>query len=152
MTPGLLRHRHLLAVVLAAVGLASLIGGCSDDDGGSAEELCSLVGDGRSYEALFAEGFDPTEPDRAVAQLRSAQVDLAALRVAAPSSLHGALDDEARYLAALLDAVSSADPDDPAAVVGAVNALDEERTAAEAAAAELSEFAEENCSTPSTSG
>ena len=139
-------RRSAAGAVALAVLLLGSAASCSDDDGGDdATELCALVGDGRGYAPLFEGGFDPTDRDRALAQLRAATVDLGELRGAAPSSLHAAIDDEVRYLDALVEVIEASDPDDPAAVVDAVNGLDEEREAAEVAGLELATFQAEHC-------
>ncbi len=145
-----MRGRRPTAAGAAALALAlalALAVGCSDDDAGTSEELCALVGDGGSFTALFEQGFDPTDTERALAQLEAASVDLAELRAAAPSSVRDAIDAEVAYVDALLDVVEDVDPDDPAAVVNAVNGLDEERDAAEVAGLELQAFEAEHCRT-----
>jgi hypothetical protein len=129
----------LVALLVVATGAA-----CSDD-GGSDEELCALVEDSSAYAGRFGQGLDPTDTERALEQLRSARADLARLRAAAPSSVRGALDDELRYVDALVDVIEDVDPEDPGAVVAAVNALEDQRAAADVAALELAAWAEEAC-------
>jgi Spy/CpxP family protein refolding chaperone len=134
-------RRAALAAAVVVVAAAA----CSDDDGGgTAAELDALVADGR-HAGLFSDGFDPTDRDRALAQLRAAEVDRDELRAAAPGDLRAASDDEIRYVEALVEAVEGTDPDDPAQVVAAVNALDDEREAAEVAALDLAAFQAEQC-------
>ena len=128
-----------------ALGAAAVGGGGCSDDGGSDEELCALVEDATAFEGRFGEGLDPTDTERALEQLRSARADLARLRAAAPSAVDGALDDELAYIDALIDVVETVDPADPNAVVRAVNALEEQRAAADVAALELQEWADETC-------
>jgi hypothetical protein len=135
------------AVVALCVALAT---GCSDDDGGSSEELCALVGDGRAFATLFEDGLDPTDTERALAQLEAASVDLGELRAVAPSSVRGALDDELAYVEAVLEVLETVDPDDAAAVVAAINALEDERDAAEVASLELAAFQAEHCGSPTS--
>jgi hypothetical protein len=135
---------------MAVVLLAVVGGGCSDGKGGSAEQLCGIVGSG-SFSDLFSSGFDPTDTDRALAQLRAATVDLDQLHDAAPSEVRGAVQDELSYLTALTKVLEDVDPDDPAAVVTAVNALRAQRTAAQAASAKLQTYQDAHCGgTPST--
>jgi Spy/CpxP family protein refolding chaperone len=144
------RRVRRAAALAAALATVASTAACSDDDGGgTAAELCALVADGR-HANLFAEGFDPTDRARALAQLRAAEVDLDELLAAAPGDLRAAIDDEIRYVEALLEAVEGTDPDDPAAVVSAVNALDEEREAAEVAALDLAAFQAEQCGRSAT--
>jgi hypothetical protein len=130
-----------LALVLGAGPVAVA---CSDD-GGSDEELCALVRDTTAYQGRFGEGLDPTDADRALEQLRSARADLVRLRAAAPSAVDGALDDEVTYLDAIIQVIEDVDPADPNAVVRAVNALEEQRAAADVAALELQQWADETC-------
>jgi hypothetical protein len=130
-----------LVLLLAAVSIVA----CSDDDAGSAEELCSVVGDGRSFTALFDQGFDPTDTQRALSQLAAAKVDLDQLRRAAPAEVRDDLDAEIRYLDAVTRILRGEDPDDPAAVVAAINGLAEERSAAQVASLVLGEFQAQHC-------
>jgi uncharacterized membrane protein YccC len=135
--------RAVAALAMLAVGVTTAA--CSDNGGDEGTDaLCALVGQGGQHR-LFEEGFDPTDRSRAVTQLRSALVELGELRAASPSSARDAVDDEVHYLESLLAAVESTDPDDPAAMVAAVNGLDEEREAAEAAARELAELQARSC-------
>jgi hypothetical protein len=144
-------RRSVRARLLTAAGVVALAvvlaGACSEEESGSPDQLCALVGDGRAFTGLFEQGFDPTDTERALAQLQAAAVDLAELREAAPSEVRDAIDDEVAYVDALLEVVEDVDPDDPAAVVDAVNALDGERDAAEVAALELQAFQTEHCGT-----
>lgn len=137
-----------MALLLSGV---ALVVACSDDEGGSTEELCSVVGDGRSFTALFEQGFDPTDTQRALAQLAAAQVDLDQIRGAAPSELRDELDAEIRYLDAVTAILQGEGADDPAAVVAAINALSEERAAAQVASLVLGEFQAEHCTGTSSS-
>jgi hypothetical protein len=137
------RARLALPLVLL-LAVASVVA-CSDDDAGSAEELCSVVGDGRSFTALFDQGFDPTDTQRALSQLAAAKVDLDQLRRAAPAEVRDDLDAEIRYLDAVTRILRGEDPDDPAAVVTAINGLAEERSAAQVASLVLGEFQAQHC-------
>lgn len=104
-----------------------------------------MVGDGRSFSALFEQGFDPTDTQRARSQLAAAQVDLDQLRRAAPAEVRDDLDAEIRYLDAVAAVLEQEDPDDPAAVVAAINGLSEERSAAQVASLVLEEFEAQHC-------
>ena len=137
------RARLALPLVLLLAAVSGVA--CSDDDAGSAEELCSVVGDGRSFTALFDQGFDPTDTQRAQAQLDAARVDLDQLRRAAPAEVRDDLDAEIRYLDAVTRILQGEDPDDPAAVVAAINGLAEERSAAQVASLVLGEFQAQHC-------
>jgi hypothetical protein len=143
---------HRRAAAAAAVLLLAVVGGaCSDGKGGSARQLCGIVGSG-SFSELFQSGFDPTDTDRALAQLRAATVDLDQLHDAAPSEVRGAVTDEQAYIDALTKVLEDVSRDDPAAVVAAVNGLGAQRTAAQAASARLQAYQDAHCggTTPST--
>lgn len=140
----LLRRRRA-AHLLVAIGVLA-VGACSKgDDAGSAEELCAVLGDGRAYTALFQQGFDPTDTQRALAQLEAASVDLDQLWEAAPADLRDDIDAERAYLDAMDRVIRRVDSDDPAAVVADINALGDERAAAEVASLELRAFARASC-------
>jgi hypothetical protein len=136
--------RRGAGALLLAVALVALGAGCSDD-GGSDEALCALVGDTSAFTGRFGEGLDPTDTERALDQLGSARADLRRLRAAAPSAVDDALDDELAYVDALIEVIETVDAADPADVVVAINALDEERAAAEVAALELEDWTDEAC-------
>ncbi|MDP1819773.1 MAG: hypothetical protein Q8K58_07750 [Acidimicrobiales bacterium] len=133
----------VLVGVLAAVVLTGT--SCSDDDDGSAAELCEVLASGRSFGTLFEGGLDPTDTDRALEQLRVAQVDLQQLRDAAPSEARDDLEAELDYVDALVEVLERVDPDDPAAVVAEVNGLAAQRREVEAAARDLAAFEAERC-------
>jgi hypothetical protein len=124
------------------------VGGCSDG-GGSAAELCRAVGSG-GFEQVFRQGFDPTDTDRALAQLRTAAVDLDELHAAAPSEVRGAVRDELAYVDAVTKVVRRTDPDDQEAVVAGVNGLAKERAAAQAASATLAAYQQAHCTSTTT--
>jgi hypothetical protein len=132
-----------IAAALAG-GLALLTVACSED-GGSAEELCAVLDGGRSFGTLFEGGLDPTDTERALEQLRVARVDLEQLHDAAPSEVRDDLQVELDYVEALTEVVETVDPDDPAAVVDAVNALGERKAAVEAAAVRLRAYEADHC-------
>jgi hypothetical protein len=134
-----------VAALAIAGGLALGGSACSDDGSGSAEELCAVLDGGRSFGTLFEGGLDPTDTERSLEQLRVAHVDLEQLRDAAPSEVRDDLEVELDYVESLIEVLETVDPDDPAAVVAAVNALADQRGAVEAAAIELRAFQTDNC-------
>jgi hypothetical protein len=136
------RRAAVAAVALLAV--VTLGGGCSSGKSGSPEQLCSIVGSGRFGE-LFQRGLDPTDTDQALAQLRAAAIDLGQLRDAAPSEVRSAVKDELAYISAVTQVLQDVSPDDPAAVVNAVNALKAQRDAAQAASATLQAYQRAHC-------
>jgi hypothetical protein len=143
-------RRRPAAVGVLALLLAGLVGSACSPKAGSAEELCSVLGDGRSFTSLFEQGFDPTDPQRAAAQLQAAKVDLDQLHDAAPSEVRDSLEAETRYLDAVLDILERSDPDDPAAIVAAINGLGDERHAAEVGSLDLRSYQEAHCGATTT--
>lgn len=138
-----------VAAAVLLLAWAGGIGACSDD-GDSADQLCTLVGDGRTFTDVFQQGLDPTDTDLALAQLKVASIDLEQLHDAAPSEVRGALRDEIAYVDALTAVLQRVDPDDAAAVVAEVNALKDQREAATRGAGELRTFQDEHCGGPSS--
>jgi hypothetical protein len=134
--PAVLVGTALLAIALAA--------GCSDDEAGSPEELCGALGDGQAFSAAF-EGFDPTDTDTALEQLRDARVDLGRLREAAPSEVRGDVTVEIDYVQGLIEALEEAGPSDPTAAVGAVRQVTEEHPDVQQAADRLEAWTESTC-------
>jgi hypothetical protein len=135
---------RLAAGALGLAALTGAVGACSKEHG-SPEALCSVLGDGRAYTALFEQGFDPTDSQRALAQVQAARVDLDQLRDAAPADVRDDLDKEMAYLDAVKGVIERVDPDDPAAVVAGINDLSDERSAAQVASLELRSFEQVHC-------
>lgn len=138
-----MRAARITIVALVAVVAGGT--GCSRGGSGSAEQLCAVLDGGRSFDTLFAGGLDPTDTERALEQLRLARVDLEQLRDASPSSVRDDLAAELDYVKALIDVLEVVDPDDPSAVVAAVNGLAPRKPTVEAAAARLDAYATEHC-------
>lgn len=136
-------RRSTAALVLAATVVLGM--GACHDDAGDADQLCASLGDGRAFTALFEHGFDPTDTERALTQLEAARVDLDQLHDAAPAEVRDDLQQEVRYLDAVKDVLQRVDPDDPAAVVAAINDLSDERSAAQVASLELRSFEQVHC-------
>lgn len=130
---------------LCAAALIVIVSGCSDEETGSAEELCAAVGDGgQSFDATF-EGFDPTDTDTALEQLRAARVRLGELRDVAPSEVRGDLTEEIDYLQALIAALEEVGPNDPAAAVRRVQQTADEHPDVQQAADRLEAWTETSC-------
>jgi hypothetical protein len=138
-------RRPIAVGALALLLAAAASGAACSPKSGSAEELCSVLGDGRSFTSLFEQGFDPTDPQRATTQLQAAKVDLEQLHDAAPSEVRDDLEAETRYLDAVLAVLQRSDPDDPAAIVAGINGLGDERHAAEVASLELRSYQSAHC-------
>lgn len=128
------------AVVL--FGAAALIA-CGGDEG-SAEELCEAVRSEPSITSAF-QGFDPTDTEEALEQLRGARVTLGGLRDAAPSEVRDDLTVEIDYVQALIEGLEGVDGRDAAATIAVVQHVTAEHPEVGAAAAELAAFAAETC-------
>jgi hypothetical protein len=134
------------SVVLASTALlaVALAAGCSDDEAGSAEELCAALRGGESFAGAF-EGFDPTDTDPALEQLRAARVELGRLRELAPSEVRADVTVEIDYVQGLVDALEDAAPSDPTAAVGAVRRVTEEHPDVQQATDRLQAWTESTC-------
>jgi hypothetical protein len=128
------------ALVLAAVVLVACGGG-----GGSTEKLCKAVRSDHSIAAVFA-GFDPTNTERALEQLRSARVTLGELRDAAPDEVRDDIDLEIDYVQALVDGIDGIDSGDSAQAVEVVRQVTADHPDVADAAAALSTWSGKNCS------
>ncbi|MGV3759070.1 MAG: hypothetical protein ACO1PW_05930 [Actinomycetota bacterium] len=133
------------ALLLAASAIVLASGGCSDDEAGSAEELCAALREQPSVATTF-EGFDPTDVDQALEQLRSARVTLGELRDAAPSEVRDDLTVQIDYVQALIEELEPLGGADATEIVAAVQRVTAEHPDVEAAAAELSSFSATTCS------
>ena len=138
------RGRRAAVLLLAASVALPAVPACSGDDEGSAEELCAALRDQPSIATTF-EGFDPTDVDGALEQLRSARVALGDLRDAAPSDLRDDLTVEIDYVQALIDALEPLTGADAVDIVAAVQQVTADHPEVETAAAELSSFSESTC-------
>jgi hypothetical protein len=113
-------------------------------DEGSAEELCAAVrGETGRLDAF--EGFDPTDTETALDQLRSARVVLGDLRDAAPAEVRDDLSVEIDYVQALVEGLEGVDGQDAEETVALVQRITDEHPQVAAAQAELTAFAEESC-------
>jgi hypothetical protein len=132
--------RRAVALLCAAALFA-----CSGDEG-SAEELCAAVREQPSLTNAFA-GFDPTDTEHALEQLRAARVTLGELRDAAPSEVRADLSVEIDYVQALVEGLEGVDGHDTSETVAVVQQITDEHPDVADAAASLAAFAEESCST-----
>jgi hypothetical protein len=124
--------------VVAAVALAA----CSEEEG-SAEELCDAVADSE-ITAVF-QGFDPTDRDAALDQLRTARVTLGDLHDAAPGEVRDDLQREIDYVQALVDSLEAVEPGDATDTALRIQAVTDAHPGIDEAAANLTAFAEEEC-------
>jgi hypothetical protein len=124
------------------LGAAALVA-CSGD-GGSAEALCAAVRSEPSLTSAFA-GFDPTDTERALEQLRAARVTLGELREAAPAEVRDDLTVEIEYVQALVQGLEGVDGRDASETVSVVQQITDDHPGVPQAAANLAAFAEESC-------
>jgi len=130
--------RRAVALLCAAALVA-----CSGDDG-SAEELCTAVRSEPSLTSAFS-GFDPTDTERALDQLRGARVTLGELRDTAPAEVRGDLTVEIDYVQALVEGLEGVDGRDTSETVAVVQRITDDHPGVRQAAANLAAFAEESC-------
>ena len=134
-------HRRVgpaLVAVLLCVAAA-----CTDDDG-SAEALCRAVAEDDALAATF-QGFDPSDPEAALDQLRTARVALGGLLDEAPDEVQDDLQVEIDYVQDLIDALETVEPGDSADAAAQVQAVTDAHPDVDEAALELSAFTEREC-------
>ena len=127
-------------VTLLCVTALAACGG----DKGSIDELCTALRADRSTSTVFS-GFDPTDTERALEQLREARVTLGGLRDVAPDQVRDELDIEIGYVQALIDGLVGLDGSDPAQAVEIVRQVTDDHPKVAAAAASLASFSQEHC-------
>ena len=128
--------------LLAALAVGALLGACTEDDS-SAEELCEAVEAG-DLSGTFQD-FDPTDPEAALDQLRTARVQLGDLLDAAPAEVRDDLEVEIDYVQALIDALEGVEPGDAAESALQVQSVTDAHPDVRAAAAKLEAFAASEC-------
>lgn len=131
-------------LLLAASAALPTVAGCGDDEG-SAEELCAALREQPTLASTF-EGFDPTDVDQALEQLRNARVALGELRDAAPSEVRDDLTVQIDYVQDLIEALEPMAGADAVEIVATVQRVTSEHPDVEAAAAELTSFSTATCS------
>ena len=127
---------------LAGLVLVASLGACTDDEG-STDELCAAVAEEGITTTL--QGFDPTDPEAALDQLRDARVKLGDLLDAAPDDVRGDLQTEIDYVQALVDVLESVEPGDATESALQIQAVTDAHPGVDEAAADLAAFAEEEC-------
>jgi len=128
----------------ATAGLLALALVACTEDAGSAEELCEAVADTGDLAATFR-GFDPTDPEAALDQLRSARVALGDLLDVAPDEVRDDLQVEIDYVQALIDALEDVPPGDATESALQVQAVTDAHPGVDEASANLAAFADEEC-------
>ncbi len=131
----------------AAVACAvAVLAGCGGGNGGSAAELCAARRADTATASVFS-GFDPSDTERALEQLRAARVTLGQLRDAAPGEVRDDLGVEIDYVQALIDALEALDGTDAAQAVEAVRQVTADHPGVADAAAALAAFEKASCGT-----
>ena len=120
-----------------------MVAGCGGDEG-SAKELCTALRANPGVAATFT-GFDPSDPRRALEQLRSARVTLGELRDAAPGDVRDDLDVEIDYVQALIEGLEQVDDGDATAAVEVVRQVTAEHPQVPDASAALAAYSAESC-------
>jgi hypothetical protein len=115
------------------------------DDGGSAASFCQAVAEDEGISTTF-QGFDPSDPEAALDQLRTARVTLGEVRDAAPGEVRDDLDVEIAYADALIDALEPVAPGDASEATLQVQSVTDAHPQVDEAAAALAAFAERECS------
>lgn len=136
---------HLLRMA-AVAGLSVVALAACNDDGGSAEALCTAVAEGDGLATTF-QAFDPTDPEVALEQLRPARVALGELLDEAPDEVRDDLQVEIDYLQALIDALEPVEPGDATQTALQVQAVTDAHPGVAEASDNLATFAERECST-----
>ena len=131
--------RAALATVFAVLVLAPA---CRDE--GSSAALCEELASSEGIASTF-QGFDPTDPEVALDQLRSARVTLGNLYDDAPDQVRDDLEIEVDYVQALIDALEQVPAGDATESALRIQAVTDAHPEVEAAAAELAAYAEEEC-------
>ncbi len=119
-----------------------LVPACRDE--GSSAALCEELANTEDLSSTF-QGFDPTDPEAALDQLRTARVTLGNLYEDAPDEVRDDLDVEVDYVQALIDALERVAPGDATESALRVQAVTDAHPKVDEAAAELAAYAEEEC-------
>lgn len=128
---------------VVALLCVTALAACAGDEG-SIDELCTAVRADRSTWEVFS-GFDPTNTERALEQLRAARVTLGGLRDVAPDEVRDDLAVEIAYVQALLEGLDELEGADPAQAVEVVRQVTEHHPDVADAASSLAVFSEEQC-------
>jgi hypothetical protein len=127
--------------VVAALAVVTLVA-CTDDEG-SADELCTAVAESEALTTF--QGFDPTDPETALDQLRTARVALGDLVDVAPEEVRDDLQVEIDFVQALIDALEDVPAGDATEAALQVQAVTEAHPDVADASANLAAFADEEC-------
>lgn len=128
--------------------LALVVASCSDD-GGSPEAFCAALADADGLATTF-QGFDPTDPEVALEQLRGARVVLGDLLDDAPDEVRADLQLEVDYTQALIEALEDVPADDPTEAALQVQSVTDAHPGVDTASADLASYAARECTAPPT--
>ena len=126
----------------AALLVAALTSACRDE--GSAAALCEELVRTEGISSTFQD-FDPTDPETALDQLRTARVTLGNLHEDAPDEVRDDLEVEIDYVQALIEALEQVAPGDSTESALRIGAVTDAHPDVEEAAAELAAFEAEEC-------
>ncbi len=115
---------------------------CRDE--GSSAALCEELENTEGISSVFQD-FDPTDPEGALDQLRTARVTLGNLHEDAPDEVRDDLEVEIDYVQALVDALEQVAPGDATESALRIQAVTDAHPDVDEAAAELAAYAEEEC-------
>jgi hypothetical protein len=115
---------------------------CRDE--GSSAALCEELSSSEGISSTFQD-FDPTDPEAALDQLRTARVTLGNLHDDAPDEVRDDLEVEIDYVQALVDALEDVPPGDASESALRIKAVTDAHPDVDEAAAELAAYAEEEC-------
>jgi hypothetical protein len=127
-----------VSLIVVATGVTA----CAEDEG-SSEQLCAAVAEEGVTTTL--QGFDPTDPEAALDQLRDARVTLGDLLDEAPDDVRDDLQTEIDYVQALVDVLEQVEPGEGAESALRIQAVTDAHPGVDEAAANLAAFAEEEC-------
>ncbi|MEO7429911.1 MAG: hypothetical protein ABIY48_11085 [Acidimicrobiales bacterium] len=131
-------------LVMLGAGAVIAASACGGGSKGSVAELCAAVRADRSTATVFA-GFDPSDTERALTQLRAARVTLGELRDAAPSEVRDELSVEIAYVQAMIDGLKGLAAPDAAQSVEVVRQATADHPKVADAAAALAAFSKQHC-------
>ena len=135
-------RRRFPAASATAFAVLVLAPACRDE--GSAVALCDEVASTEGIATTF-QGFDPTDPEIALDQLRTARVTLGNLFDDAPEEVRDDLQVEIDYVQALVDALEDVTPGDSTESALRIRAVTDAHPDVDEAAANLAAYAEEEC-------
>ena len=130
--------------VAALVASALVVTACGDGEDPTPADLCDALADTEGVDTRF-QGFDPTDPEAALAQLRPARITLGDLLDEAPEEARADLATEIDYLQDLIEALEDVGPGDASASATAVQSVTAAHPDVAAAAEGLAAFAQREC-------